>query len=210
LERIVHLLHPIMPFITEALWQQMAGEGTGMLIAAPWPADDGFADEAASEEMEWVVSHIAAIRAARSEMNVPASAELSAATSNAAPGIAEWSARHNEQIKRLARLKDDVFVDAAEQRRRGDGKSTLLVMHDTTTVALDVGGAVDLAKERARLQKEASTLQSELDKIGKKLANPQFLEKAKPEVVEEQRERQGEAAQALARLNAAIARIGAG
>jgi valyl-tRNA synthetase len=180
-----------------------------MLIAAPWPKDDGFADAAASEEMEWMVAHIAAIRAARSEMNVPAAAELSAATSNAAPGIGEWSLRHNEQIKRLARLKEDVFVDAAEQRRRSDGKSRLLVMHDTTTVALDVGGAVDLAKERARLQKEAGALQSELDKIGKKLANPQFLEKAKPEVVEEQRERQAEAQLALDRLNAAIARIGA-
>jgi len=209
LERIVYLLHPIAPFITEALWRQMAGEGAGMLIAAPWPKEDGFADEAASEEMEWVVAHIAAIRAARSEMNVPAAAELSAATSDAAPGIAVWSLRHNEQIKRLARLKEDSFVDAAEQRRRSDGKNTLLVMHDTTTVALDVGGAVDLGKERARLQKEAGALQSELEKIGKKLANPQFLEKAKPEVVEEQRERAAEAKLALDRLNTAIARIGA-
>jgi valyl-tRNA synthetase len=82
-------------------------------------------------------------------------------------------------------------------------------MHDTTTVALDVGGAVDLGKERARLTKEAGALQSELDKIGKKLANPQFLEKAKPEVVEEQRERAAEAKLALDRLNTAIARIGA-
>jgi valyl-tRNA synthetase len=210
LERVLHLLHPIMPFITEVLWTHLAGDGAGMLIAAPWPDEAGLADEAASAEMEWVVNHIAAIRAARSEMNVPAAAELSATTSNTIVEVGAWSARHHEQIKRLARLKEDVFIDPAEQKRRTDGKNTLLVVHDTTTTALDVGGAIDLAKERARLQKEASGLAAELDKIAKKLGNPQFLDKAKPEVVEEQRERRAEALLALARLNAAIARIGAG
>ncbi len=210
LERVIHLLHPIMPFITEVLWNHLAGDAAGLLIAAPWPGAGGLSDEAASAEMEWVVGHIAAIRAARSEMNVPAASELAATTSDTRSEASAWIGRHNEQIKRLARLKEDVFVDPAEQRRLAEGKATLLVVNETATTALDVGGAIDLGKERARLQKEASGLQSELDKIAKKLGNPQFLEKAKPEVVEEQRERQEEAQLALARLNTAIARIGAG
>ena len=89
-----------------------------------------------------------------------------------------------------------------------DSKSALQIVVEGTTIILDLAGAVDLAKERARLQKEAAGQHAELDKIAKKLGNEQFLAKAKPEVIEEQRERQAEIEAALARLNAAIARIG--
>jgi valyl-tRNA synthetase len=208
LERIVHLLHPIMPFITETLWRHLAGEAAGMLITAPWSDGRGLADQTASAEMEWVVGLISAIRAARSEMNVPAASELGALISETRSQGREWIARHNDQIRRLARLKEIVFADAATQRRPIDGKSALQIVVEGTTIILDLAGAVDLAKERARLQKEADAIRSELDKIGKKLSNPQFVAKAKPEAVEEQRERQAEAEAALARLNAAIARIG--
>ncbi len=74
---------------------------------------------------------------------------------------------------------------------------------------IDVAGAVDLGKERARLQKEAASIRGELDKIAKKLGNEQFMAKAKPEAIEEQRERQSEYEATLAKLDAALARIGA-
>jgi valyl-tRNA synthetase len=142
-------------------------------------------------------------------MNVPAASELAAYITETRSQGREWIARHNDQIRRLARLKATVFADAAEQRRLTDGKSALQVVVEGTTVLLDLAGAVDLGKERARLQKEAAGLAAELDKIAKKLGNEQFLAKAKPEVIEEQRERQAEAETALARLNSAIGRIGA-
>ncbi len=76
---LCHLLHPIMPFITEALWRHLAGPKAGMLITAAWPAHGAdFADHDAVAEMEWVVGLISAIRTARSEMNVPGGAELAA------------------------------------------------------------------------------------------------------------------------------------
>ena len=75
---------------------------------------------------------------------------------------------------------------------------------------LDLAGAVDLDKERARLAREGGALRDELDKIAKKLANPQFIAKAKPEIVDEQRERAADAEAALARTDAALARIGGG
>jgi len=208
LERIVHLLHPIMPFITETLWKHLADEGAGMLITAPWPAKEGLEDAAALAEMEWVVSRTAAIRAARAEMNIPPAAQLAATTSDSQLAAATWIASHNEQIKRLARLKSLDF-ETSGTPRSGAGQNTLQVIVEGTTIVLDVEGAVDLAKERARLQKEAAGLASELDKIQKKLANQQFLAKAKPEVIDEQKERQAEAEAALAKLTAAIARIGA-
>ncbi len=210
LERVVHLLQPIMPFITETLWRHLAGDGAGLLISAPWPGGVGLGDEAASAEMEWVIGLISAIRAARSEMNVPPASELAAVITETRAQGREWIARHNDQIRRLARLKEIVFADATGQGRVADGKTALQIVVEGTTVLLDLAGAVDLAKERARLQREADAVRSDLDKIAKKLGNPQFVAKAKPEAVDEQRERQAEAEAALARLNAAIARIGAG
>jgi valyl-tRNA synthetase len=208
LEHIVHLLHPIMPFITETLWRHLAGDDAGMLITAKWPMGEGLFDEAASAEMEWVVSLISAIRTTRSEMNVPAASELTAFVTETRAQGREWIARHHDQIRRLARLKEIVFADAAAQQRLTGGKGALQIVVEGTTVLIDLAGAVDLAKERARLQREADAVRSELDKIGKKLGNPQFIAKAKPEAVEEQRERQVEAEAALARLTSAIARIG--
>jgi valyl-tRNA synthetase len=111
--------------------------------------------------------------------------------------------RHQQQIRRLARLS------AIEDNRPVDRKSALQVVVDGATVLIDVAGAVDLEKERARLAREAGSLQDELDKIGKRLANPQFLAKAKAETIEEQRERAAEAEAALARTEAALARLGA-
>jgi valyl-tRNA synthetase len=209
LERVVHLLHPIMPFITETLWKHLAGNDAGMLITAKWPGEAELDDQGAMAEMEWVVALISAIRGTRSEMNVPAGSELVAYITETRAQGREWIARHNDQIRRLARLKEIVFPDAATQSRLTSGKSALQVVIEGTTVLIDLAGAVDLGKERARLQKEAAGLTSELDKIAKKLGNEQFLAKAKPEVIDEQRERQADAEAALARLNAAIARIGA-
>ena len=89
-----------------------------------------------------------------------------------------------------------------------DVGKTLQVVVEGGTVFLDLAGTVDLEKERARLAKEAAGIEAELEKIAQKLANPQFIAKAKPEVVEEQRERQAEIQAALARVRAAMDRIG--
>jgi valyl-tRNA synthetase len=203
IERVVHLLHPLMPYITETLWKHIAGDDAGMLITAKWPEPNIAADQAAVAEMEWVVSLISAIRATRSEMNVPAASELDATITEIRPEARGWIATHGEQIRRLARLKT-IALGA-----RADAKTALQVVVEGTTVLIDVAGAVDLAKERARLQKEAASTRGELDKIAKKLGNEQFMAKAKPEAIDEQRERQGEYEATLAKLSAALARIGA-
>jgi valyl-tRNA synthetase len=210
LGEIVHLLHPIMPFLTETLWRNLAGEGAGMLIAAPWPAIGGdLGDAAAMAEMEWVVGLISAIRTARSEMNVPAAQELAAYVAEAGAEERAWIGAHAEPIRRLARLKMIAEADAGRRARLVEQKSALQVVVHGTTVLLDLAGAVDLEKERGRLAKEASALAQELDKIAQKLGNPQFVAKARPEAVEEQREREADKQAALKRVEAALARIGA-
>jgi valyl-tRNA synthetase len=204
IERIIHLLHPIMPYITETLWKHVAGEGAGMLITAKWPEATLAPDQAAVAEMEWVVSLISAIRGTRSEMNVPAASELAATVTEIRPEARRWIETHGEQIRRLARLKSIAFGVVG-----GDAKTALQVVIEGTTVLIDVAGAVDLGKERARLQKEAAGVRAELDKVAKKLGNEQFMAKAKPEAIEEQRERQADYQAMLAKLDAALARIGA-
>ncbi|HEY3918900.1 MAG TPA: valine--tRNA ligase [Stellaceae bacterium] len=209
LERIVHLLHPIMPYITETLWQHIAGTSAGMLITAKWPAVTLAADrdavaEMAMREMEWVVALISAIRATRSEMNVPAASELAATITETRQESRAWIATHGEQIRRLARLKTIGFGAAS------GAKTALQIVVEGTTVLIDVAGAVDLGKERARLEKEVAAVRGELEKIEKKLGNEQFMAKAKPEAIEEQRERKADYEATLAKLEAALARIGAG
>ena len=88
-------------------------------------------------------------------------------------------------------------------------KGAVQAVLDEATLVLPIGDVVDLAQERQRLQKEIAKLEGEIDKIVKKLGNEQFLAKAKPEIVEEQRERQSEAEQARAKLKEALGRLAA-
>jgi valyl-tRNA synthetase len=205
LSQIVHLLHPVMPFITEELWKHLAGGKAGMLMTSHWPKfEAGLIDHDAAAEMDWVVGLIAQIRTARSEMNVPPGNEIFAYLTEAGTEQKEWIARHADPIKRLARLKQIHPADAAAPAKQ----NSIQVVVEKASLLLDLAGAVDLGKERARLAKEASSLRGELDKIAAKLGNEQFISKAKPEAVEEQREREANARAALARLDAALERIG--
>jgi valyl-tRNA synthetase len=211
LEHIVHLLHPIMPFITETLWRHLAGGEAGMLITAKWPDGQGLADEAASAEMEWVTGFISAIRAARSDLNVPPALSVVSSLGPHDPKSIDRIQKHLDVIIRMARIElHGITAGDTERLASLKPENIVQVVYQDTTLTLNLAGAVDLAKERARLQKEAAGLRAELEKVAKKLGNEQFLAKAKPEVIEEQRERQTEIEAAFARLNAAIARIGAG
>jgi valyl-tRNA synthetase len=206
LGEIVHLLHPVAPFITEQLWKKLAPGNGRLLISEPWPSyPPSLIDRAAMAEMEWVVALISAIRTVRSEMNVPAPAELAAYQNVDQAGIDRMKG-HDEQIRRLARLRE-IKPARAELMAATAGK-TVQVVVEGGTIFLDLAGTVDLEKERTRLAREAAGYAAEIDKIMKKLGNEQFLAKAKPEVVEEQRERSAEAQRALSRVRAALDRIG--
>jgi valyl-tRNA synthetase len=205
LGRLVHLLHPIMPFVTEELWQHLAGGQGGLLIKGQWPKlDVDLIDRDAAAEMDWVVALIAQIRTVRAEMNVPPAQEIAAYVTEAGGDEAAWLTRHDALIRRLARLTRIHPVATAAPAKQ----NTIQVVVGGALLLLDLAGAIDIAKERGRLQKEVTSVRAELDKIAAKLGNEQFLAKAKAEAVEEQRERQAEARAALSRLDAALARIG--
>jgi valyl-tRNA synthetase len=202
LAEIVHYLHPLMPFITEELWEHLAGDKAGRLITARWPAHaKTIRDAAASAEMDWVVRLISTVRAVRAEMNVPAGAQIALLLKDAGPESVRRLKTHHDLILRLARLAsaDPLSTEAP--------KDAVQAVLDEATIVLPLAGVIDLAQERARLAKEIARLESDVDKIAKKLGNEQFIAKAKPEVVEEQRERHDEAVQARDKLKAALERL---
>ena len=201
LAQIVHLLHPIMPYVTEEIWAQLGGKDAGLLLTAPWPdlAPD-LHDPHGAAEMEWVVAAISAIRAVRSEMNVPAAAKVPLLIKDADAVTTARLGRHREHLLRLARLEEIELTDTAPT-------GSVSVVVEGTTLILPLGAVVDLGQEKARLGKEIDRLDGELTKFAAKLGNPGFLAKAKPEIIEEQREREADARRDRDRLKAAHDRL---
>jgi valyl-tRNA synthetase len=204
LAQTLHLLHPVMPFITEELWRQFGGEAAGMLITSPWPdLPPDLHDPEAAAEMEWVVAAISAIRAIRTEVNVPAGARLPLLVKDADVNAAARLTRHRGHFVRLARVER---IDAVDSVPEG-GVAAIV---EGATLILPVGEIIDLGREKARLAKEISRLDVDLAKFAGKLANPAFLAKAKTEVIDEQREREADARRDRERLQAVYDRIAAG
>jgi valyl-tRNA synthetase len=204
LSRILRLLHPITPFITEELWEHLGGKDAGMLITAKWPDPSGaWVDSGASEEMEWVVQAISTIRALRAELNVPPAARVPLLIKDAEPTAAQRIERHRASFVRLARVDKFAVVGATPP-------GGVQAVVDGITLILGLGEVVDLRKEKERLGKEIGKLDAELAKIAAKLTNANFLTKAKPEVVEEQRERHVDVTRDRDRLRTAYDRLTTG
>jgi valyl-tRNA synthetase len=200
---ILRLLHPAMPFVTEELWDRLGYGAPFSLIRAPWPAPFDVPDAAAARaELDWVVRLISEVRTVRAEMNVPPSTRAPVLLKDAAPASIERGRRWWEAIARLARAEE--FGALTGEVPAGSAQAVL----EEATIVLPLAGLIDLAAERARLQKERAKTQKEADGLVRKLANPDFVARADPEVVEETRERLESAKAEVARLDAALARIG--
>ncbi len=209
LAQLVHLLHPVMPFITEELWGQFGGVAAGMLptmlITSPWPdLPPDLHDPAAAAEMEALIQDLSAIRAVRSELNIPPGARLDVEIRDADPAAAARIEHHAEHFQRLARVTLTGIASAVSGANAG---GTVQAMGAGVTFALQIGGVVDLAGEKARLAKEIAKAEAELAKLATKLSNPAFLAKAKPEIIDEQRERDAEIRRDRDRLKAAYERL---
>ncbi len=202
LRETVKLLHPVMPFITEELWDKLGHRGEhGALIGQPWPASPAI-DAAADAEMGWLVKLISDVRSARSELNVPAAAKLKLLVVGANATTGQRLDTHRAALERLARVEG---IEAAAAAPR----SALQIVVGEATYALPVGDVIDLKAESARLQKEIRKLTDEIAKIDAKLGNANFTSRAPKEVVEELRERRRLAEQTRTRLSTALERLGA-
>ncbi|MEP2880363.1 MAG: valine--tRNA ligase [Sulfitobacter sp.] len=199
LDRIISLLHPFMPFLTEELWAREGDEGRTALMLNAWP-ELGFEDSDAADEINWLIETISAVRSVRSEMNVPAGAMIELAVSGAAFTTAARLQSHNVLIRRLARAES---LTLAHAPRAG----ALQIVVGEATFSMPLEGVIDIDAERARLEREIDKIAKDVGKIEAKLANEKFMAKAPEEVIEEQRERLAEAAALKAKTEAALARL---
>ena len=199
---ILRVLHPAMPFVTEHLWDEMGYGAPSSLIRAPWPQPGPVADPGAvREELDWVVRLIGEVRGVRSEMQIAPAVLTPILLRDARPETLARAARWAESIHRMARASSVEPLDGPLP----PGSAQIVV--DEATVVLPLAGVIDLGAERARLTKEHGKALAEAEKVRRKLGNAEFVAKARPEVVEENRARLAVFQQDAARIEAAIARI---
>ncbi len=200
LEALLRLIHPIMPFITEEIWQKVApvaGISGETIMLQPYPRpDQSRIDEESSDDIAWMIQFIVGVRNIRGEMNI-------------APGklldvlLAEGNAKDVERVSRLeANLKTVGRLQSIRWLQKNEAKSaaaTTLV--GQLEVLIPMAGLIDKDAELARLDKELLKLKNELEKAKNKLNNPNYVQKAPPEVVQKERLRLQEAEEAVKKLN---------
>jgi valyl-tRNA synthetase len=201
LDQCLILLHPIMPFITEELWA-LTGDRDGTLMLTPWPELDAgaLADETADREMGWVIRLIEEIRSVRSEMGVPPSAHIDLVLTGHSQDSMMRLYNNAALVQRLARLSSIAADDTVPE-----GAVTIAL--EDSEAHLPLKGVIDVAAEKARLEKALGKAEKEIKQLSGKLSNEGFLAKAPEEVVEEQRDRLSGAEAEAVKLSAALGRL---
>jgi valyl-tRNA synthetase len=219
LDQILVMLHPFMPFITEELWHAQ-GERPYELILAKWPQPEAQVDAAAKAEVEWIISFVREVRGARNQVNVPWSVQLQMMYEENKPWIIERLTKFAHLVGRMTRIGSlgpigVGFGQIGTNNEMGDlgmflraHKGSLQVMVQGDTFIFPLEGVIDIEAEKARLAKAMAASQKERDSLAKRLSNPAFVEKAKPEAVEKARADHDHHAAEAERLSAALARLG--
>lgn len=197
LDQILVLLHPVMPFITEELWHKL-GQRPYDLIVAEWPLTEMPAAGEDAAEIDWLIGLISEVRSARTELNIPPGAKLTYAVDGAGSTTVARLARQAPALAQMARIQPGEAADG----------SALQIVHGEATYRLPLAGVIDLAAERARLDKNAAAAEKERDALAGRLSSPGFVERAKPEAVEKARADMAARGAEADRLRAALARLG--
>ena len=188
LEATLRLIHPLMPFITEELWQKvapLAGRSGDTIMTQPFPqADPTCIDDAAERELEWVKTFISGVRRIRSEMDIAPSKALPVLLQNASINDRTVFDSNSAFIETLARLESVTWLDDTDNAPES---ATALV--GDMRILIPLAGLIDKTAELARLEKEIGKLQVNIDKGEAKLQNPNFVDKAPPAVVDKERQR---------------------
>jgi valyl-tRNA synthetase len=202
IDQCLILLHPTMPFITEELWGAIAPRDT-MLVHADWPGYGAeLSDEEAAREMGWVIGLIEEIRSVRSQMHVPAGLKVQLLQVEIdARGQASF-ARNAAMIERLARLSEVTRVDAMP-------KGAVTVAAEGAVFGLPIADLIDVAEEKARLEKTLDKLGKEIGGLKGRLGNPKFVESAPEDIVAEARENLAAREAEAGKLQDALARLAA-
>jgi len=208
LETILRLNHPIMPFITEELWQRvapLAGINGETIMQQPYPASsEAMIDKAAEEELEWVKTFVIGIRRIRSESDIAPGKPLPVILQNASETDKSLFTKNESFVYSLARIESVSFISNDDTAPES---STALV--GEMKILIPLAGLIDKDAELARLNKEIGKLESNLQKTNAKLGNPGFVDKAPEAVVIKEKERAAEMASAVQNLKEQLVKISA-
>jgi valyl-tRNA synthetase len=199
LEQSLRLLHPVMPFITEELWQRLPHKGETICLAEFTPGDPARIDERAEREMGLVIEVITRLRNIRSTFNIAPSIKLKAQIAPADASTRDLIARMEGHVKRLARIEELQIVDLLPARK---GSARAVV--GASEIAVPLEGLIDFENERSRLEKELNKLINERGGLEKRLSSQDFISRAAPDVVETTRARAEELDDQVAKLRAVI------
>ncbi|MFZ0500367.1 MAG: valine--tRNA ligase [Steroidobacteraceae bacterium] len=206
LEALQRALHPVMPFITEEVWQRvapLAGRSGPTVMLAPYPRPADFPrDEASEHEVSWLQSFILAVRQIRGEMNIAPSRRIPLLLRGAAARDLELIERHRTWLERLAGIEPPRALSAAEPVPPA---ATALV--GNLTLLVPMAGLIDAAAEAERLTKLLARAQADLEKIRARLANDNFARNAPQAVVTAERQRLADLEQTVTRLASQLKRV---
>jgi valyl-tRNA synthetase len=206
LEALQRALHPLMPFITEEIWQRVAplvGRTGPTIMLEPYPTPADFPlDESAEREVAWIKSFILAVRQIRGEMNIAPSRRIPVLLSGASSQDEERAQRHFAYLAHLAGIEAVTVLAAGATAPQ----SAAALLGDLT-ILVPLAGLIDAAAEAERLQKRIKKAADDLEKIGKKLSSESFVRNAPPAVVAQDRERASELERTVASLKEQLERI---
>jgi valyl-tRNA synthetase len=207
LETWLRLLHPMMPFITEEIWQTvapLAGKSGPTIMLQPWPTEDtSHIDTRANADIEWLKAVIIGIRNIRGEMNIPPGKALTVLLRNGSADDRRRLAENSQYLRKLAKLATiDWLAEGAEVPMAATALAGEL------EILVPIAGLVDKEAEISRLEKEISKLDIELSRLRGKLGNAAFIDKAPIAVVNKEQEKLQAQEQALETLQEQLRRIG--
>ena len=208
LEAVLRLAHPLMPFITEEIWQRvapLAGKAGPSIMIQPYPSGDrDRIDEAAVREMEWVMSFILGVRRIRGEMNIPPGKPLPVLLQNGQTLDQQWLEHSRDLLVRLGRLEEIVWLGSAD-----DAPESAIALLGEMRILIPIKGLIDQEAELARLAKEIQRIEKDLPRVEGKLNDPAFIGKAPLQVVEKEQAKLAEMRSGLEQLRAQAKKISA-
>jgi valyl-tRNA synthetase len=186
LESILRLLHPLMPFITEEIWEQVArraGIDGNTIMLRPYPeAAEDASDEAAVADIEWIKQFILGIRQIRGEMDISPGKALPVLLQHASAADRARVHEHTQLLQRVGRVASVEVVE-------GEPPAAATALLGDMRLLVPMQGLIDVDAERARLDKQMDRTRAELAKAKGKLANENFVNNAPEAVVTQERER---------------------
>ncbi len=182
LSGILEMLHPVMPFVTEELWQAIPGH-RGQLVTAAWPeCPKSLRNQECEEQMALLQKLTRSIRTIRSEMNVKPAQQVTVRIRTEQPAVTEVLDRYGNLLQAMARVSD--LEHASEMSAPPQSASEV---HAEAVVYVPLAGLIDVGKERERLQRDLAKQRKDLSSIEKKLGNARFLQNAPADIVAKER-----------------------